>query len=111
MTLEEAIIHAEEVAERCAVTDGDLKCESEHRQLAEWIKELKKYREENNWIPCSDRLPEKEGCYLITVDEYDRKDVNADFFHFREDGTPSWHYEKNVIAWMPFPEPYRGEQG
>lgn len=45
MTLDEAIIHTEEVAERCAVTDGDIKCESEHRQLAEWLKELKAYRE------------------------------------------------------------------
>ena len=43
MTLDEAIIHAEEVAERCAVTDGDLNCELEHRQLAEWLKELKVY--------------------------------------------------------------------
>ena len=110
MTLEEAIIHAEEVAERCAVTDGDLKCESEHRQLAEWLKELKKYREENDWIPCSDIPPEKEGRYLITVDEGDRKDVSDDFFYFRDDGVPSWYVEKNVIAWMPFPEPYRGEQ-
>lgn len=65
---------------------------------------------ECDWIPCSDRLPEKEGCYLITVDEDDRKDVSADFFYVRNDGTPSWHYENNVIAWMPLPEPYRGEQ-
>ena len=34
MTLDEAIIHCEEVAERCAVTDGDRNCEREHRQLA-----------------------------------------------------------------------------
>ena len=48
MTLEEAINHAEEVAERCAVSDGDLKCEMEHRQLAEWLKELKELREQNS---------------------------------------------------------------
>ena len=41
MTLKEAIIHAETVADRCAVTDGNIKCEMEHRQLAEWLKELK----------------------------------------------------------------------
>ena len=40
MTLSEAIIHCEEVADRCAVTDGNAKCEMEHRQLAEWLKEL-----------------------------------------------------------------------
>ena len=41
MTLEEAIIHAEEVVDRCEVTDGDRACAAEHRQLAEWLKELK----------------------------------------------------------------------
>ena len=41
MTLDEAIKHAEEVAEekRCE------KCGEEHRQLAEWLKELKQLRE------------------------------------------------------------------
>lgn len=45
MTLDEAIIHCEEVADRCAVTDGNRECEDNHRQLAEWLKELKQYRE------------------------------------------------------------------
>ena len=47
MTLDEAIRHCEEVADRCAVTDGDLKCEMQHRQLAEWLKELKAYKEQS----------------------------------------------------------------
>lgn len=70
MTLDEAIKHAEEVAEeqekavkewhenqvrKCEVipfTEMDYtrenkckECAEEHRQLAEWLKELKKYRE------------------------------------------------------------------
>ena len=52
MTLDEAIKHAEEVAEghekiKCikAVTLEECKCAEEHRQLAEWLKELKMYRE------------------------------------------------------------------
>lgn len=45
MTLDEAIKHCEEVADRCAVTDGNRECEDNHRQLAEWLKELKQYRE------------------------------------------------------------------
>lgn len=58
MTLDEAIIHCEEVAETKkqesidAETQGcdryALKCEKcaeEHRQLAEWLKELKRYKE------------------------------------------------------------------
>lgn len=107
MTLEEAIIHAEEVAEGCAVINGDLKCESEHRQLAEWLKELKEYREKNNWIPYSERPPEKEGTYFITTDKNGERGVGEDFFYFRGDGTPSWYLPDNVVAWMPLPQPYR----
>ena len=50
MTLEEAIKHCEEVAEEAKRTPcikGGLveKCGQEHEQLAEWLKELKAYRE------------------------------------------------------------------
>ena len=58
MTIDEAIIHCEEVAEskEKQVKNGDwekdslterncIKCADEHRQLAEWLKELKMYRE------------------------------------------------------------------
>ena len=59
MTLDEAIIHAEEVAEEKRshvphkVYDGDewtmeqeecMKCAAEHRQLADWLNELKRAR-------------------------------------------------------------------
>ena len=49
MTLDEAIKHAEEVAEekRCE------KCGEEHRQLAEWLKELKQLRKQE---PCDDTV-------------------------------------------------------
>lgn len=57
MTLDEAIKHAEEVAEEkrkdyeraCAYnisSEGCLECAEEHRQLAEWLKELKTLREQ-----------------------------------------------------------------
>ena len=53
MTLDEAIKHAEEVAEK-ARNDADsgyydedkcLECAREHEQLVEWLTELKSYRE------------------------------------------------------------------
>lgn len=65
MTLEEAIKHAEEVAElwenrykfyaqhdmsECEYSYRSRKCANEHRQLVKWLKELKKYREKNDWI-------------------------------------------------------------
>lgn len=69
MTLEEAIKHAEEVAEEKENEAQDLeyskldwkyeanqcsKCSEEHRQLAKWLKELKNYRE---------RIPSYEAGY------------------------------------------------
>lgn len=46
MTLEEAIKHAEEVA----VTSCD-ECREEHEQLATWLKELKRIKEDSIIIP------------------------------------------------------------
>jgi DNA-directed RNA polymerase subunit RPC12/RpoP len=61
MTLDEAIKHCEEVAEtkRQDAEDAEIngcdnfarnceECASEHRQLAEWLKELKKFREQQS---------------------------------------------------------------
>lgn len=54
MALEEAIIHAEEVADRCEVTDGDRACAAEHRQLAEWLRELAERRKAPEIIRCGE---------------------------------------------------------
>ena len=45
MTIDEAIIHAREVASRkCDDRVHCIKCAEEHEQLAEWLEELKQYR-------------------------------------------------------------------
>ena len=46
MTIDEAIQHCEEVADTPCFTDEETRCYSEHQQLAEWLKELKAYREQ-----------------------------------------------------------------
>lgn len=84
MTLDEAIKHAEEVAE---TKERDLKvyesinedrplfkeeenecqkCAKKQRQLAEWLKELKQLREQTRWIPVSERLPEIKQHVLLS---------------------------------------------
>lgn len=45
LTLEEAIKHCEEVAEREGKTCNGAECAEEHLQLAEWLKELRAYRD------------------------------------------------------------------
>lgn len=44
MTLDEAIGHAEQVADSYKDTVPNCNCAQEHRQLAEWLNELKYYR-------------------------------------------------------------------
>lgn len=70
------------------------------------------------WIPCSERLPEEYGDYLITWTTSRRK---RPFIAICE-GVPysnefEWQLEDyiyaypnvKVIAWMPLPEPYKKE--
>lgn len=50
MTLEEAIVHCEEVAKDNLNREDDkkcIKCGYEHIQLAEWLKELSAYRNQD----------------------------------------------------------------
>ena len=44
MTVEEAIEHCEEVAAREEGRGGCRECAEEHRQLAEWLRELRALR-------------------------------------------------------------------
>lgn len=53
------------------------------------------------WIPVSERLPEKNGEYLITGRQ---GAVNKRRYH---DG--HWYGNWGVLAWMPLPEPYNTE--
>ena len=82
--IDEAIAHAED-----------------HRQLAEWLKELKQLREQTRWIPVSKRLPEEDNQYLICF--YDGE-LELDYYC-----RGSFSYS-GVIAWMPLPEPYESQE-
>lgn len=112
MTLDEAILHCEARAKAdCS------ECAKEHLQLAEWLEQLKRYKdlEEqgllqrastiHGWIPCGERLPKENqnviACFahgpVTELRFYDGK------FHGIYD------YNTNVIiAWQPLPKPYTG---
>lgn len=68
---------------------------------------------EPDWIPCSERLPEKEALYLTTIEfNVGGKDKFHDLLFFRDNKW--WHmgdqdYTDLTLAWMPLPEPWRGE--
>lgn len=84
----------------------------------------------NNWIPAKDRLPDTEGCYLVTEKHsygssvsnsisivHFTKDLKAiDEFDFYGKSGEGWYVfdgeygyieVNNVVAWQPLPEPYK----
>lgn len=121
MTLDEAIKHSEEVAEKYERhlklyenMDDDLfrvekneckECAKEHGQLANWLKELKQLREQTRWIPCSERTPEKGGEYLLwgKISEYDEENYCflGDYFEFEEEfGIEKSNYDSHTLGFL-----------
>lgn len=81
----------------------------------------------NGWIPCSERLPEESGYYLVTyhdwsdgnfLPKYDDTYVRRLHYQISEHFV-GWNYPKNVddraendchkevIAWQSLPEPFK----
>ena len=70
------------------------------KTISQWVNEIQKYQ----WIPCSERIPENEGMYLITSKVFYETEVQYVFYQpslgmFICNGTP--------LAWMPLPDPYQ----
>ena len=94
--------------------------------LDERIKPLPSAQPEQRWIPCSERLPEEYGEFLVTMTEKAKaKDLGFDIdetyirkMRYNSNGwqlprhIPSWINEAvkdEVLAWMPLLEPYQEE--
>lgn len=97
MTIEEAIKHAEEVANKCQnfVTahkeDRELgfvqrteKCADEHRQLAEWLKELLEYKSQPKIVHCKDCKKRNFAGYC-TVHQKNVHGLTAEFWQPEDD--------------------------
>ena len=61
---------------------------------------------QTEWISVGERLPDKDGWYLVTVQGYESV---TDVSLYSVDGS-AWgdvSTKQKVTAWMPLPEPYR----
>lgn len=67
------------------------------------IKNLPSIQPEQRWIPVTERLPEKSGYYLATVD-IGWKIVDVIYFN----NASGFLMPNRVKAWKPRPEPYHG---
>lgn len=76
-----------------------------NEEYSKMAKELAELRQQNQWIPVSERLPEP-GIYLVTCDDKDypvkRMRMKGICF-YDHNGI----YDGKVLAWMPLPEPYK----
>ena len=94
--------------------------EAEHhimRAAMAMLEDMPSAEPKQRWIPVTERLPEETGIYLVTLktdgvayfeDEFPNGFVYASAY---EAVTMHWGYcDKNVIAWMPLPEPYQDEE-
>jgi hypothetical protein len=61
------------------------------------------------WIPCSERLPEKDGHYLCSFKMPKRIDKIYVGLAYRTYGRWYGYMDNEIIAWMPLPEPYKEE--
>ena len=94
--------------------------------IAKELERLPSAQPEQQWIPCSERLPEEYGEFLVTMTEKAKaKDLGFDIdktyirkMRYNSNGwqlprhIPSWINEAvkdEVLAWMPLPELYQEE--
>lgn len=70
-------------------------------------------KERSQWIPCSERLPRKNGRYIVTEKRFaidDRKHIGRYQTVVEEVNFSNniWNRANfiEVVAWMPLPEPY-----
>lgn len=68
---------------------------------------------ESEWIPVSEALPEKHQRVLVTIrrsdGEYRVRSGNYSDEYFWIDNGDHWKCNE-ALAWMPLPEPYRGDR-
>lgn len=107
LDLESAIKHCYEVAESLGCTE----CAKDHRQLAEWLKELKAYKEQQKigrWISVSERLPEIHQEVLVMM----KNGVNIGFRGAAKPCFYCYGYAEpqNVLAWMSLPDMYKPDE-
>ena len=74
----------------------------EYIKVSDLIEIVNKLAEEykGGWIPCSERLPEVNGWYLVTNELGIVQQQHWGASHWRK------LRDEAVIAWMPLPEPY-----
>lgn len=73
----------------------------------------REYQEPSKWVPCSERLPKENDNYFVTIsfDIGGKEPVREVYKDFFSASSQKWLYhDEEVIAWMPLPESYKGNE-
>ena len=72
------------------------------------LKAVPSAQPEQRWIPVTERLPKNRVYVLVTYRyEYGLIDHGITWYGVAE---KKWNTSREVIAWKPLPEPWKGEQ-
>lgn len=71
----------------------------------EIIKNLPSAQPEPQWIPCSERLPDKPNVYTVT--DHEGRVVR---YVYNDNEFSREYWKRCAKAWMPLPEPYKEGQ-
>lgn len=91
--------------EAIEVISQDIPCEYD-TDLIEALRMGIKALEQTEWIPVTERLPELGQMVLVT---YADGDVETNE-RMTLKNLEVWKYGGNVVAWMPLPIPYKGDE-
>lgn len=84
-------------------------CKYRHDWCVEWVKGLPSIDAEPQWIPVTERLPERETAVLITDEDEEVNVAYWDYEEWVEDPIVEWrcgNWNVEPVAWMPLPKPY-----
>lgn len=102
MTKEEAIRHLYTYSS----TNGSWKTTQEEHEEAKLM--AIKALEAQQWIPCtSTKRPKNREEVMVTIDDGYQRYTDTDEF---VNGQYWYHDDKQVVAWKPFDEPWKGER-
>lgn len=85
-------------------------------KVAKLSEKIEKAQERTRWIPVTERLPEPDSLVLVTLDRVSIPDVAEysatwqDDIKFRPADDDYDVYAREIVAWMPLPEPYTEEK-
>ena len=73
------------------------------------LHEMERGHTVNRWVSCNDRLPEKQGRYLVSL-ESGQIAIREFLFSLTYGVEPYFSGCEKVIAWMPMPDAYESPE-